>query len=217
MILKPGETPSCEGSRPLSYAISRRATSYARPPVGAFLHAATCSPEAASKALYLRRPERAMRGSNRRPKCKDRFARECRLRPGRVTDRDADVLVEHTVRLIPEGLRPMLEQEPTALRHGDHAVLIDDFVEKLDLAVAQLRTLAGRLASVWRRTCSRSPGLDRPLPSNLFDAACLFEDRRAHHERLAIHPTATTVRDVCHPEGMSLPVARSSWPLRRGM
>src|ERR1700722_16348281 len=70
------------------------------------------------------------------PKGKDRFARERRLAQGeRLTD--ADVLVEHMFRLIPEGLRPMLEQEPAALRHGDHAVLIDDFVEKLDLAVAQ--------------------------------------------------------------------------------
>ena len=67
------------------------------------------------------------------PVGENRLPRELGLaKVSRLTD--ADVLVEHETRLV----RTLLEQEHTALNHGDRAVLIDDFVEKLDLAGAGL-------------------------------------------------------------------------------
>ena len=74
-----------------------------------------------------------MRGSNRFPVGENRFPRELGLaKVGRLADED--VLVEHETRLVREWLWTLLEQEHAALRHGGRAVLIDDFVEKLDLA-----------------------------------------------------------------------------------
>src|SRR3984957_3858112 len=89
-------------------------------------------------------------------------------------------------RLIREWLWTLLEQEHAALNHGDRAVLIDDFVEKLDLARVR-PALAG---AARERLAAHMQPLARPdwqLPPDLFDAA-LLEDGRMHEKRLAIHP-----------------------------
>ena len=84
------------------------------------------------------------------------------------------------------GLWTLLEQEHTALNHGDRAVLIDDLVEKLDLARAR-PALAG---AARERLAAHMQPIARPdwqLPADLFHAG-LLEDGRAREERLAIHP-----------------------------
>src|ERR1700759_4626887 len=102
---------------------------------------------------------------------------------GRLTD--VDVLVEHETQLVRERLWTLLEQEHTALTHGDRAVLIDDLVEKLDLARARptLSRAARESSAAHMQPIAWS---DRQLPADLFHAR-LIEDGGPNDERLAIH------------------------------
>ena len=68
----------------------------------------------------------------------------------------------------------MLELKQALLRHRDFTVLIDDFVEKLDLAWPLGERVAAHMQPIARSY--------RPPPLNLFDSG-LFDDRRARGTR----------------------------------
>src|ERR1700679_3678232 len=87
--------------------------------------------------------------------------------------------------LVLEWLWALPDQKNAALRHGGLAALIDDFVEKFDLARA--RPIFAETSGD-RMTPHMQPIAwpDRPLPANLVNAG-LFENRRPHEERIAIH------------------------------
>jgi hypothetical protein len=63
----------------------------------------------------------------------------------------------------------LLEQNHAALNHGGRAVLIDDFIEELDLSGAR-RAFAVTFGERVATHMQLIAGSDRPLPSDLFDA-----------------------------------------------